>query len=157
MHRVLQLHIMIQLHNISYIMIKGIHESSRSILHIVLNISSSYNKFHLLEILINTLYTLTQTLQPLIQFFRIMSRHKSPSYKGFYLIPSVMTSDGGYDFWIEGVLDVLGLIIKILLIRFRSFHLVLKSLENLMVCECLGKGTSYAWKRRITPNASYLR
>jgi hypothetical protein len=73
-------------------MIKAIHESSHSNLHIFLNIISNHNKFHLLEVLIYTLYTLTRTLQPLIQFLLIMARKNSPPYKGFHLIPSINLS-----------------------------------------------------------------
>jgi len=62
LHHLLQLYIMMQLHNMSYIMINIIYESSHSSLSILLNISSNHNKFHLLEVLINTLCTLTQTL-----------------------------------------------------------------------------------------------
>jgi len=85
MHHLLQLHTMMQLHNMSYIMIKGIHESSHSSLLILFNISSNHNKFHLLEILINILCILNQTLQLLTQFSIIVARYKS-HFKGFHLI-----------------------------------------------------------------------
>jgi len=62
MHHLLQLHLMMQLHNMSCITIKAIHKSSHSSLHVLLNISSNHNKFHLLEVLINDLCTLTRTL-----------------------------------------------------------------------------------------------
>ena len=71
------------------IMIKAINESIHSGLPILLNISLNYSKFHLLEVLINTLCTLTQTLQPLIQFSIIVAWNKSPPYNGFYLISSI--------------------------------------------------------------------
>jgi hypothetical protein len=40
---------------------------------------------------------------------------------------------------------------------FKSRHLVLWSLRNLMAYESLGKGTSYARGRRITSSVPYLR
>ena len=73
----------------SSITIKAIHKSSHSSLAILLNISLNHSKFYLLEVLINTLYTLTQTLQLLIQVSVIMVRHKSPPHKEFYLITSI--------------------------------------------------------------------
>jgi hypothetical protein len=69
-------------------MIKVIHKSSHNSIPVLLNISSNYSKFHFLELFINTLCILTQTLQNLIRF-SIMPRHKSLSYKGFHLIPSI--------------------------------------------------------------------
>ena len=70
-------------------MIKVIHESSHSNVPILLNISLNHSKFDLLEVLINTLCTLTQTLQQLIQFFIVVARHKYPPHNGFHLIPSI--------------------------------------------------------------------
>jgi len=73
----------------SSITIKAIHESSHSSIPILLNISLNHSKFYLIEVLINTLYTLTQTLHSLIQVSIIVARHKSPPHKEFYLIPSI--------------------------------------------------------------------
>jgi len=89
MHHLPILHIMMQHHNMSYIMIKAIHESIHSSLPILLNISLNHSKCHLNKVLINTICTLIQILQPYIQFYIIMARHKSSFQKGFHLILSI--------------------------------------------------------------------
>ena len=78
-----------QLHNMSYIMIKAIHESNHSSLPILFNISLNHSKFYFLKVIIDTFCTLTQNLQPLIEFSIIVVRHKYSPHKGFHLIPSI--------------------------------------------------------------------
>jgi hypothetical protein len=46
---------------------------------------------------------------------------------------------------------------NLMIIKFMSRHLVLWSLKNLKVCESLGKGTTCAREKYITPSAPYLR
>jgi hypothetical protein len=46
---------------------------------------------------------------------------------------------------------------KIIIIGFMNRHLILWSLKNLMIYDSLGKETSCARKRRITPRAPYLK